>query len=405
MIIVVLLAAAAQTVKVDQFPLRSGCSDSAPVVAKLRAGDPVQIKFSLAGSAQPCYVVSAMVDGKTVEGDLPANALTGLDEFERARRDAAPVTASTSVSASKAAVPLPAARSWSPEMDRAIQLLERNQPAEALDILQKFLHLFPSNPELLALAGTAAYKSDNVRQALDYWKQSLDIKTDPMVERTYRAALRESQNDKSGEKKFGTRFLLRYDGAVADSDTAGAMITILEEEFSRVSSQLGCRAEERIVTIVQSRDAYMRTTGAPEWSGGNYDGKIHIPILDKDRMSARSRQVFAHELVHACLANIGHWPSWLHEGLAQRLSGEQLQPGVREAVKSLAKAGKLPLLAGLGQGWGNKSTAEAQLAYGMALMAVDLFFEYHAGMGIRNLLNNPNALAAVTADLDRRLHE
>jgi hypothetical protein len=401
----VLLAAAAQTVKVDQFPLRSGCSDSAPVVAKLRAGDPVQIKFSLAGSAQPCYVVSAVVDGKTVEGDLPANALTGLDEFERARRDAAPVTASVSTNAPKAAVPLPAARSWSPEMDRAIQLLERNQPAEALDILQKFLHLFPSNPELLALAGTAAYKSDNVRLALDYWKQSLDIKTDPMVERTYHAALRESQNDRSGEKKFGTRFLLRYDGAVADSDTAGAMITILEEEFSRVSGQLGCRAEERIVTIVQSRDAYMRTTGAPEWSGGNYDGKIHIPILDKGPISARSRQVFAHELVHACLANIGSWPSWLHEGLAQKLSGEPLQPGVREAVKALAKAGKLPMLSGLGQGWGNKSTAEAQLAYGMALMAVDLFFEFHSGMGIRNLLNNPSALAAIAADLDKRLHE
>ncbi len=290
-------------------------------------------------------------------------------------------------------------------MDRAIQLLERNQPAEALDILQKFLHLFPSNPELLALAGTAAYKSDNLRLALDYWKQSLDIKGDPMVERTYQAALRESQNDKSGEKKFGTRFLLRYDGAVADSATAGAMITVLEEEFSRVSSQLGCRAEERIVTIVQSRDSYMRTTGAPEWSGGNYDGKIHIPILEKDRISPRSRQVFAHELVHACLANIGRWPSWLHEGLAQKLSGESVQPGVRDAVKALAKAGRLPTLAGLGQGWGGKSTAEAQLAYGMALMAVDLFFEFHSGMGIRNLLNNPQALAAITADLDKRLHE
>src|SRR5690349_283846 len=40
------LAAAAQTVKVDQFPLRSGCGESDPVVARLHAGDPVQVKFS-----------------------------------------------------------------------------------------------------------------------------------------------------------------------------------------------------------------------------------------------------------------------------------------------------------------------------------------------------------------------
>src|SRR2546427_6188851 len=80
------LAAAVQTVKVDQFPLRSGCAESDPVVAKLHAGDPVLIKFSLAGGAQSCYVVSATVDGKTIEGNLPADALTGLEEFDRSRR-------------------------------------------------------------------------------------------------------------------------------------------------------------------------------------------------------------------------------------------------------------------------------------------------------------------------------
>jgi len=290
-------------------------------------------------------------------------------------------------------------------MDRAIQLLERNQPAEALDILQKFLALFPDNPELLALAGTAAYKSDNLRQALELWKHSLEIKADPMLERSYRAVLRESQNDKSGEKKFGTRFLLRYDGAVADSDTASAMIGVLEQEFSRLSGQLGCRAEERLVTVVQSRDAYLKTTGAPEWSGGRYDGKIHIPIIDQKQAVSASRDVFAHELVHACLANLGHWPSWLHEGLAQYMSGRKLPAEAREAIASMAKAGRLPKLSGLGQRWGNKSAAEAHLAYAMSLAAVDLFFQYHSAMGIRNLLNNPAALPAITEDLDRRLRE
>ena len=296
-------------------------------------------------------------------------------------------------------------KSTSPEMDRAIELLNRNQPGEALGILQKFHELFPYNAEVLALCGTAAYKSDNVRLAMDYWKQSLDLHADPTVDRAYKAALRESENDKSSEKRFGTRFLLRYDGAVADSDTAHTMIAMLEEEFSRVSFQIGCRADERIAVIVQSREAYLKTTGAPGWSGGNYDGKIHIPILDSKQPVAKTRQVFAHELVHACLANIGAWPLWLHEGLAQRLSGEQAQPGVREAVKQLAKDGKLPKLAELGQAWGNKSTADAQLAYGVARTAVDLFYQYHAEFGVRNLMNNPAALPGITDDLDRRLRE
>src|SRR4029079_13958354 len=94
-----------------------------------------------------------------------------------------------------AQVPLPPVKSSSPEMDRAIQLLDRNQPEQALEILQKFLSLFPANPQLLALAGTAAYKGDHLRQALEYWKGSLDLNPDPQVESAYKAALRESQND------------------------------------------------------------------------------------------------------------------------------------------------------------------------------------------------------------------
>jgi tetratricopeptide (TPR) repeat protein len=405
LIAVLFLVATTQTVKVDQYPLRSGCEQSDPIVTRLHAGDPVRIKFSLAGAAQPCYVVSATVDGKVVDGNLPADALTGLEEFERSRRDARDVSASAAT-ATAPSIPIPASNDrFSPEMDRAIQLLKRNQPGEALEILQKFQKLFPNNPELLALCGTAAYKSDNLRLALEYWKQSLDLKTDTLVEHNYKAALRESENDKSSEKKFGTRFLLRYEGAVADSDTARAMIAILEEEFSRISFQIGCRADERIVTIVQSREAYLKTTGAPGWSGGGYDGKIHIPVLDRAQASGRTRQVFAHELVHACLANIGSWPIWLHEGLAQRLSGEPERAGIREAIKQLAKEGKLPKLGGLGQTWGNKSAAEAQFAYGMARLAVDLFYQYHAEFGVRNLMNNPAALQGITDDLDRRLRE
>jgi len=63
--------------------------------------------------------------------------------------------------------------------------------------------LFPDNPELLSLAGTAAYKSDNMRLALQYWREALYIKPDAALERAYKSALRESQNDKSAEKKFG----------------------------------------------------------------------------------------------------------------------------------------------------------------------------------------------------------
>src|SRR5262249_44344370 len=158
----------------------------------------------------------------------------------------------------------------------------------------------------------------------------------------------------------------------------------------------------RIVTIVQSREAYH--AGQPaEWAGGHYDGRIHIPIAPAKNIDPQTKRVFAHEIVHACLANIGSWPAWLHEGLAQRLSGDRVQPPQREVLKVLARAGQLPKLEALGNGWARLNATQASVAYTLALAAIELFSE--GQLGARNLLNNPDLLAQVTPDLDRKLEE
>jgi len=82
----------AQTVKDPSHPLRSGCSDTDPEVARLKQGDAVKIRFGVQGTASgPCYSVAVEVNGERLTGYLPAKALEGLEDFERARR-AAPAT-------------------------------------------------------------------------------------------------------------------------------------------------------------------------------------------------------------------------------------------------------------------------------------------------------------------------
>ena len=397
-----------QIVKVDQYPLRSGCGDNDSIVARLRAGDKVAVKFSLAGAAKPCFLVSATIEGKTVDGYVLADALGGAEEFERARREAAPVVTSAGGGPPPPPKPAPPLKVTAPalahpDLQKAVDLLDRNQPGEALALLEKLIQRFPKQAGLLALAGTAAYRSDNLRDALYYWRESLYLKPDPVVERMYKDAQQEASADRSGEKKYGMRFLLRYDGAVADPDAASAMVAMLDEEFSRIASQLGCRTEERIVTIVQNREAYQRGTGAAEWSGALYDGKIRVPLVERRQLGPDTRQIFAHEIVHACLANIGKWPTWLHEGLAQKLSGASLPAEARQIIKDLARAGKLPRLTSLEARWSSMNALQAQLGYTVALAAIELFFEHHREFGIRNLMNNPERLKAITDDLDRRL--
>jgi len=111
----------------------------------------------------------------------------------------------------------------------------------------------------------------------------------------------------------------------------------------------------------------------------------------------------AHETTHACLAMLGEWPSWLHEGMAQKLSGQTLAPASRAELEQLAKAGQLPKLETLRQGWSGLDTQHARLAYSLALEAVDALYENFGNDGVRNLMRNPERLAIISAELDKRL--
>jgi tetratricopeptide (TPR) repeat protein len=438
------------TVKEDNYPLRSGCSDSAEPIAALKKGDVVKIRYALAESGGPCYAVAVEVNGTRLQGYVQAGGLTGLEEFERRRRSASSaaragisLTGRPEVQAVRdraaeqektgkvdfalaaqlnlAADALQSGRPGDAEsilarlhapkgqreaaMLRGIALLQLNQPDRAMDILAPALRENKKDAQLLKLAGNAAYQMDDLSGALHYWKESLDLRPDPQVEQMCKKLEREMGADKSGQKTYGMRFLLRYDTAVAGPDLARSMVAALEEEFSRISFQLGCPAEERIIVIVQSRDDYFRSTGAAEWSGGLYDGKIRIPLAPSKQIDAETRRTFAHEIVHACMSSIARWPGWLQEGMAQKLSGETVRPAQRDVLKALARAGKLPKLDDLGNGWGSLNATQASVAYTLALAAVEIFCDKYGSTGPRNLMNNPQSLLQITPQLDRELQE
>jgi tetratricopeptide (TPR) repeat protein len=404
----VLFFFAAMAVRTDQTPLRSGCDSDDQVVANLPAGTPVELRFRLSDGTD-CFKISATVDGKDVLGYVPASALTGLTQYEE------DLSASGSASSGSATAPASAPvgnnqymlHTGDPALARAAHLLNASQPAQALEQLQASLQRHPRDASVLMLAGLAAYRSDQLRVALDYWKQSLDIAPNEALNTIYEGAKREAAADRSGQKLFGAHIALRYEGEALPVDTARAILAMLDDDYARISAQLGCTPDERIVAIVQNRESYFRTTGAAEWSGGQYDGRIHIAWTDGALVGPQMQRALAHELVHACLTGIPSgstpWPAWLQEGLAQKLSGDTLQPSVREQLRQLAAAHAIPRLENLGQDWSGMAKQNAIAAYSLALSAADALYDSYANYGIRNVLRNPERLPGITADLDQKL--
>lgn len=396
------------SVKEPHAQLRSGCySDSEPV-ATLEAGVAVTIRYSLAGAETACYKVAVDSGGKIIEGYLLATSINGLEDFDKARRDAAWLDMTQVMgsfhSQSGATAPskgLPGG-GFNKVAAQAADLIEASQPGKALEVLQPELRT-NKDPGLMMLAGIASWRNDDSKKALEYWRLSLDKQPNEDLERLYKKVEKETKNDQSNQRLVGLRVMLRYDSSVVKADAARDMLGALDHEFARVSDELGCHADERVVAIVQSRDAYRKGTEAAEWSGGQYDGRIRVPAFDGQGLDKEMRRTLAHEITHACLTMLGRWPAWLQEGLAQKLSGDTLKPEVRQKLAAMAQEKKLPRLSNLGQDWSRMDADHATLAYALSLAAIETFYQDYANYGIGNLLRNPERLGQITDDLDRRL--
>jgi tetratricopeptide (TPR) repeat protein len=406
MVVPVLFFFAVLSAKQDQTPLRSGCDATAQTIANLPAGTSVDIRFRLSDGSD-CFKVSAILDGKLVMGYVPASVLAGVEQFEKGRTSAASADTIRDLRPMEAASQKLIVHSGDLSLERASQLLASNQPAQALELLEPAVKRHRNDANVLLLAGLAAYRSDQLRAAIGYWKESLELTPNETLARVYDRVRREAAADQSGEKLLGMHIALRYEGEALPSDTARAILSTLDEDYSRIAAQLGCASDERIVAIVQSREAYLRGTGAAEWSGGEYDGRIHIAWTEGKQVGPQMRRALAHELVHACLTGIpsgaSPWPAWLQEGLAQKLSGDQLSGASRAQLQQLAAARQIPRLEDLHQDWSQLSIENARLAYNLALAAADALYENYSSSGIRNVVNNPQRLPQVAAELDRKL--
>ena len=391
----------AVTVKQADAPLRSGgCDADAMLVAKLAVGTTVDVRSSIAGTSGVCYRVAAQVDGKTLYGNIPAEALDGLETFDQARQMAGGGEGVQMMTARQVETLRTTLTGGGGSLREASAMLDQNQPGRALELLRPLAA--GGNPDAMVMAGIAAWKSDQIKLALEHWRAAQAMRPHPQLAAMILRVEKEAVNDKSGEKLVGLRVALRYEGQSLPYETAKSMLTVLDSEVARIGAIVGCPSEERLIAIIQSPEAYRRGANAAEWSGGQFDGRIRIPFPAGGRFDERTRRVFAHEASHACLANLGPWPAWLHEGLAQRLSGDRLSTEMREALKELASRKQLPKLQDLRQNWSSLDSQGARVAYALALAAVEEMLD-SGGVGLRNVLGSPAILEQVTNGVNRRL--
>ena len=168
--------------------------------------------------------------------------------------------------------------------------------------------------------------------------------------------------------------------------TAGQILEI--ENF------FGFRPQSEIhiyLTNSESEFQSYSADGFPEWAQAIAFVKKKIIIIRMANADEINRlpQVFLHELVHIYLG-IQYFntdvPTWLHEGIAQWLSNENLNADEQVLIANALYSNKLSSLSSLDSMF-TFSSNQARLGYALARSAIDYFDRQYDTSGLVEILN------------------
>lgn len=255
---------------------------------------------------------------------------------------------------------------------------------EAMAQLQRAVDANPRLTAAAQLLGKIAYDEGEVELAIRTYERALKYApNDAALSRELESWRRETDVHRNFESRKFARFRVMFEGR-AEESLAMKATAILDSAFYRIGSTLGEYPPSTIVTVLYTEQQFRDITRAPQWSGGQYDGRIRIPAAGASRDPQLFEQVLTHELVHAMIEGIAGpgVPAWLNEGLAQYFDGSD-PAAARNRLKAIGRSVPLKQLE---RGFGRFNAAVAQIAYDEALVAVSVMAD-RPGFGWIRLLH------------------
>jgi hypothetical protein len=216
-----------------------------------------------------------------------------------------------------------------------VSLMALDRDTGALPVVLEGMGRRPEQGVYHELLGDLRYRADRLDEALRAWQAAMALTPRPALQ----AKIDQVEQERSAASLTGTatssHFQVIHDGDV-DRAMAREVIAYLESSLSDLSRRFGHSPARPITVVLYSDRQFRAATGAADWVGGLYDGKVRVPLGGLNRLDPVAERLLTHELSHALIHSLssGHCPRWLHEGLAQVLEGRSLLRSERQAVVS-----------------------------------------------------------------------
>ncbi len=202
---------------------------------------------------------------------------------------------------------------------RARALLLLGRAGDALREVQVLARKSPAFVEVWILTAQIREREGELLEAAEALEKALALAPARTDLRQQLSSLRvQLETEAQYLSHSSGNFRVKYP-ADADPETVRLALTILEDAYSHVVSDLGVTPKSAARVILYPGDGFQAVTMAHGWVGAVYQrGTLRVPILNLERLQDAAARVLTHEFTHHVLheATPG-LPSWWHEGIAQ----------------------------------------------------------------------------------------
>jgi tetratricopeptide (TPR) repeat protein len=278
-----------------------------------------------------------------------------------------------------------------------------------LDAAIRTSHADPADARIFLELGELYAERNRTSEALRAWEEALRLGgNDPGI-RARMGKLRRDWAYGHGQQYLeGNDFEVFYDPGLPVGAVESTLRFLDERRAELVSFFESPLAVSPVVILYQGR-RYFGWMDTPDWVGGVYDGRIHVPLPPDGPEAESYRGLLTHELAHAFITDLsrGRAPGWLQEGVAQYVEGRRISAD--EAAKSL-DVRPVESLADLSSAFSQRSDRDAaRAAYRIALFCVEELVADHGSGAIACLLRDLGGGmpldAAVRAETGRTVAE
>jgi len=231
-------------------------------------------------------------------------------------------------------------------LNRAHDAAQRHQTQEALQAIDEALALAPDLAQAYALRGEIQYQSQKLKDAKTSWQRSLEL--DPAqaeLKKRLDQLTQELPVESGFERLPQAYFDIRYQEDLKWANGFDVRDVLLEAR-REVGSDFAYWPKHRLVVLVYGWESFRALRQeTPEWVGGQFDGKIRMPLPDGQEQVALVKQILFHEYTHALIHDLtnGLCPVWLNEGLAEYQGRTQLSAPLTQLVDAHRTERLIPL--------------------------------------------------------------